>query len=143
MINQNNMAVPIEDTIIAYLDGRLNDADSAELLHRVSVSPEIRQMFQEHEALRQISYRAARNAVVSPELEESLFARIAAIKESRDVVAPVPFWSMPRISAMAGVTAIIALALLAPWRTNEIQIALWSMHRCQQHILELLPPMLL
>jgi anti-sigma factor RsiW len=116
------MAVPIEESIIAYLDGRLNDADSAELLHRVSVSPEIRQMFQEHEALRQISYRAARNAVVSPELEESLFARIAASEKSRDIVAPVPFWSLPRISAVAATAAIIALALIAPWRTNDATV---------------------
>jgi hypothetical protein len=103
------MAVPIEDTIIAYFDGRLNDADSAELLHRVSVSPEIRQIFQEHEALRQMSFRAARNAVVSPELEESVFTQVAALSEDRRRLIPVAFWSLPRISAVAGAAAFVLL----------------------------------
>jgi hypothetical protein len=120
MMNSVYMTVPIEDTIIAYFDGRLNDADSAELLHRVSVSPEIRQIFQEHEALRQMSFRAARNAVISPELEESVFTRVAALREDRRRLIPIPFWSLPRISAVAGATAIVLLlAILAPWQSRN------------------------
>ncbi len=119
MMNGDFMAVPIEDTIIAYLDGRLNDSEGAELLHRVSVSPEIRQVFQEHEALRQVAFRAARNVSVPPHLEESVFARVAALEEKRDVAVPVGFWSLPKISAMAGAAAILALALLAPWQTSN------------------------
>jgi anti-sigma factor RsiW len=122
MINGGSMTVPIEDTIIAYLDGHLNDTEGAELLHRVSVSPEIRQIFQEHEALRQVAFRAARNAAVPTELEESVFARVAALENSRDRGLPVGFWSMPRISAMIGTVAIIALALLAPWRAGETNL---------------------
>jgi hypothetical protein len=117
------MAVPIEDTIIAYLDGHLNDTEGAELLHRVSVSPEIRQIFQEHEALRQVAFRAARNAAVPTELEESVFARVAALEDSRDRALPVSFWSMPRVAAMAGTAAVIALALLAPWRAGETNLS--------------------
>ena len=109
----------IEDTIVAYFDGRLNDEDSAELLHRVSVSPEIREIFQEHEEIRVVAYRAARNVSVSPELEESVFARIAALQEKSEKVLPIAFWTLPRISAMAGAAALIALGLLAPWRTSD------------------------
>jgi len=110
----------IEDTIVAYFDGMLNDEDSAELLHRVSVSPEIRELYQEHEAIRGVAYRAARNVSVSPELEESVFTRIAALQEAgREKLVPVAFWTLPRISAMAGAAALIALGLLAPWRTSD------------------------
>jgi hypothetical protein len=110
----------IEDTIVAYFDGRLNDDDSAELLHRVSVSPEIREIFQEHEAIRVAAYRAARNVTVSPELEDSVFARVAALEEaSREKAVPVTFWTLPRISAVAGVAALIAIGLFAPWRASD------------------------
>lgn len=120
MTNSSYMAVPIEDTIIAYFDGRLNDADSAELLHRVSVSPEIRQAFQEHAALRHMAFRAARNTVVSPELEESVFSQVAALSKDRTRAVPVGFWSLPRVSAVVGAAAIVLLiALLSPRQSSN------------------------
>jgi len=110
----------IEDTIVAYFDGRLNDEDSAELLHRVSVSPEIRELFQEHEAIRGVAYRAARNVSVSPELEESVFARVAALQEAeRERAVPIAFWTLPRVSAMAGAAALIAIGVFAPWGMSD------------------------
>jgi hypothetical protein len=109
----------IEDTIVAYFDGRLNDEDSAELLHRVSVSPEIREIFQEHEAIRVVAYRAARNVAVSPELEESVFARVAALQEKSEKILPLAFWTLPRISAIAGAATLIAVGLFAPWGTSD------------------------
>ncbi len=121
-MNQNYMAIPIEDTIISYFDGRLTDSEGAELLHRVSVSPEIRQIFQEHEALRQITARAARNVVISPELEESLFQRVAAMREEESL--PVGFWSMRRVSAAAGVAAILIAGVfgISEFRNNHHRI---------------------
>ncbi len=109
-MNTDYMAVPIEDTIIAYFDGRLNDTDGAELLHRVSVSPEIRQIFQEHEALRQVASRAARNVTIPSSLEESLFQRITAMEKEESL--PVGFWSSRRIATFAGVAvALFAVAV--------------------------------
>jgi hypothetical protein len=105
MMSADYMTIPIEDTIIAYFDGRLNDTDGAELLHRVSVSPEIRQIFQEHETLRQVAFRAARNVSVPPALEESLFQRIAVIENEESL--PLAYWSTRRISAFAGVAALL------------------------------------
>ncbi len=100
----------LKDTIIAYFDGRLNDTDGAELLHRVSVSPEIRQIFQEHEALRQVAYRAARNVTIPSSLEESLFQRITAMEKEESL--PVGFWSSRRIATFAGVAvALFAVAV--------------------------------
>jgi len=102
-------AYPIEDTIIAYFDGRLNDADGAELLHRVSVSPEIRGIFEEHDALRRLAVRAAHNSAISPELEEAVFARVAALQEEERL--PIGFWTPRRVSAMAGVVAILLVGI--------------------------------
>src|SRR5579872_1131284 len=101
---------PIEDTIIDYFDGRLNDAEGAELLHRVSVSPEIRAIFEEHDALRQMAVRAARNISIAPELEEAVFARVAALQEEERL--PAGFWSLRRISVAAGVAAIFIAGIV-------------------------------
>jgi hypothetical protein len=110
----------IEETIIAYFDGRLSDGDSAELLHRVSVSPEIREIFQEHEAMRVMAYSASRNVIVPSYLEESVFARISALDEAgREKAVPVAFWTLPRISTLAGAAALVVLGLFALWRTSD------------------------
>ena len=101
----------IEETIVAYFDGRLTDTESAELLHRVSISPEIRQLFTEHEMLRNMAYRTARNVSIPTELEESLFAHIASLQEDEKGIALLPeaegFWSIRRISVAAAVVAIL------------------------------------
>lgn len=103
----------LEDSMVAYFDGRLSDDESAELMHRVSISPEIRQLFREHEMLRLLATRAAQKVVIRPELEESLFARIRALAEKENkVLAPLPeaasiaskasrFWGLRRSLAVA------------------------------------------
>ncbi len=99
----------IEDTIIAYFDGQLTDSESAELLHRVSVSPEIREAFQAHEMLREVSIRAARNVSVPSRLDDAVFANLAALQAAERPAVPIAFWSAKRITAAAS----IALLLLA------------------------------
>lgn len=108
-------AYSIEDKIIAYFDGRLNDADGAELLHRVSVSPEIRQIFEDHAALREMAVRAAQQTTIAPELEESLFRRIEEMRHEEKL--PVGFWNFRRLSVTAGALAIILLGVV-----NAIEI---------------------
>jgi anti-sigma factor RsiW len=103
----------IESEIIAYLDGRLNDADSAELMHRVSISPEIRELFQEHEALRQMAFHASKNVSVPAELDDAVFANVLALKQAEDrVAAPVMFWTVKRVSVMAAAVALIVAGTL-------------------------------
>ncbi|GEM_PF-2301005 len=111
----------IEDTIIAYMDGRLTDSESAELLHRVSVSPEIRDIFEKHVTLRNISYRAARNVSVPPELEEDLFAHIESLQEAERDAVPVGFWSTRRLSMTAAAIAILLVAFIGgmEYHTNN------------------------
>ncbi len=75
------MTSGLEDRIIAYFDGELSDADSAELLHLTSISPEIRAVFREHEMLRELAHEATRSVTVSAEVESSLFSRIQALVE--------------------------------------------------------------
>src|SRR5438045_3870341 len=101
----------IEDTVIAYLDGRLTDVEGAELLHRVSVSPEIREIYEQHELLRSMSFRAARNVSVAPELEDALFKRINAMQHEEKL--PAGFWSMRKISTTAAVIAVALAGLLS------------------------------
>ncbi|MFI5201745.1 MAG: anti-sigma factor family protein [Candidatus Kapaibacterium sp.] len=103
-------AYEIEDTIIAYFDGRLNDAESAELLHRVSISPEIREIFEEHDALRQIAVRAARQSTISSEMEESLFRRIESLQDEEKL--PIGFWTVRRVSVTASAIALILLGVV-------------------------------
>src|SRR5581483_159130 len=107
----------IEDTIIAYFDGRLNDTESAELMHRVSVSPEIRDLFEQHRALRQLAVRAARNISIAPELEEAVFSRIEALEQEERL--PAGWWSLRRISTMTSVIALLLLAVTASWETYK------------------------
>ncbi|HEY3874741.1 MAG TPA: hypothetical protein VGM92_04655 [Candidatus Kapabacteria bacterium] len=111
---------PIESTIIAYFDGRLSDHESAELLHRVSVSPEIRQMFQQHEALRQLANRAARNTVIPASLEESLFDRIEGNRSRRAV--PMAFWNVRRVSMAVGAVGIVLAVLAGSLEFNTMKL---------------------
>jgi hypothetical protein len=109
----------IEDTIIAYFDGRLNDSESAELMHRVSISPEIRDLFEQHQLLRRIAVRAARNVSVSPNVEDAVFANIAALqsKEQRKPVAA--FWSMRRGAVAAGLAILLGAGVVATLNSSE------------------------
>lgn len=112
---------PIESQIIAYFDGKLSDHESAELMHRVSVSPEIRDLFQQHEALRGLAYRSARNISVPASLEESLFARISGT--DREKALPLAFWNLRRISTVAAGFAVL-LAMVAS--SLEFKNARWQ-----------------
>ena len=77
------MTSGLEDKIIAYFDGELSNADSSELLHLTSVSPEIRDLFRQHEMLRTLARQATTSVMVSPEVESSLFSRIKALSEDQ------------------------------------------------------------
>jgi hypothetical protein len=109
----------IEDTIIAYFDGRLTDAERAELLHRVSVSPEIRDLFQQHEMMRDMSLRAARNVTVRPAIEEAVFANVAAMiqKDSRRAVG---FWTVKRGAIAGVVAALFAVGLAESYEPTSV-----------------------
>jgi hypothetical protein len=99
------MTNALEDKIIAYFEGELSDADSAELLHRVSVSPEIRTLFREHEMLREMAKGAMRSATISPEIESSIFSRIEAM-------APNALRQRPMLVFSRRIAAVAALALI-------------------------------
>ena len=101
------MTSGLEDTIISYFDGGLSDADSAELLHRVSVSPEIRELFREHEMLRGLAHEATRSVMVRPEIEAQIFSRVEALAGSEQREKAMFVFS--RRTAMA-----LALALIYP-----------------------------
>lgn len=109
----------IEETIIAYFDGRLSDADSAELLHRVSISPEIRDIFEQHQLLRRMAVRAARNVSVAPQIEDAVFANIAALKAQENRKAIGGFWSVKRGAAIAGLALVLGAGIVASLRSSE------------------------
>jgi hypothetical protein len=112
----------IEDQIIAYFDGGLNDSESAELLHLVSVSPEIRQMFHEHETLRTLSQSALAAVTVRPEVESRLLAHIeslaAAQHTERTLLAPLAWWSQYRL-VLSGVIAAAFLGGITMYYTAK------------------------
>jgi len=102
------MTSGLEDKIIAYFDGELSDADSAELLHLTSISPEIRDLFHEHEMLRELAREATRSVMVSPEVESSLFLRIEALAEQ-----PVRQKAVLLVSRRSVIVAALALVLIS------------------------------
>ncbi len=103
-------AYSTEDTIIAYFDGRLTDAEGAELLHRVSISPEIRELFEQHSALREMAVRAVRQTTIAPELEASLFRRIEALHQEEKL--PAAFWSIRRLSLTGALAALLLFGVV-------------------------------
>jgi anti-sigma factor RsiW len=105
----------IEDKIIQYFDGTLSDSESAEVLHRVSVSPEIRQIFTEHEQIRAFAQRAVSGSAIAPEIEEKLLAHISRLAESaRAPKAPIVFWNQTwfRIAAVALVAVGVSVSAI-------------------------------
>jgi hypothetical protein len=102
------MTTGLEDKIIAYFDGELSDADSAELLHLTSVSPEIRDLFRQHEMLRDLAHEATRSVMVNPEVESSLFSRIEALSEG-----PIREKAVLVFSRRTAVLAALALVLIS------------------------------
>ena len=106
----------IEDKIIAYFDGELSDADSAELLHLVSISPEIRDLFRQHEMLRELAHEATRSVMVSPEVESALFSRIEALaqKPAREKAVLIFSRRTVAVAALALVLISSSLGYLVP-----------------------------
>ncbi|MFI5263652.1 MAG: hypothetical protein ACHQM6_03955 [Candidatus Kapaibacterium sp.] len=102
------MTSGLENKIIAYFDGELSDADSAELLHMASVSPEIRDLFREHEMLRELAHEATRSAVVSSQVESSLFSRIHALAEEPALARPILVFS--RRTAVLSLLTIVLIS---------------------------------
>jgi hypothetical protein len=102
------MTSGLEDKIIAYFDGELSDADGAELLHRVSVSPEIRNLFREHEMLREMAHESASAVTISPEIESSLFAKIEALAEKPARKKAV--WVFSRRTALVAALALVLIS---------------------------------
>jgi anti-sigma factor RsiW len=105
----------IEDKIIQYFDGTLSDSESAEVLHRVSISPEIRQIFSEHEQLRAFAQRAVSESAIAPEVEEKLLAHISSLAEnSRMPKAPIVFWNQTwfRVAAVVLIAAGVSVSAM-------------------------------
>jgi hypothetical protein len=106
----------LEETIIAYYDNRLSDAESADLLHQASRDSEIRRMLRAHEGLRTRMQRASANVVVRPDLEAKLFGSIAglqAIEESATTpIVRAALLHAPRFRVAVGALAVAALVLI-------------------------------
>ncbi len=68
-----------EERILAYLDGNLTEAESAELLHQLSVSPENRIILEQHLKLNEMTRLAQKPFAVPEELEASLSKRLPII----------------------------------------------------------------
>ena len=102
-----------EDTIIRYFDGALSDADGAELLHRASVSPEIRRVMHEYEMLHEMAQNASRAVMVSPAVEASLFAKITSLAPSAPLRKEAAVFIVKRrtVGYAAALLLLIGIAL--------------------------------
>ena len=106
-----------EENILAYLDGSLGADQSAELLHRLSASPDKRRLLDEHLRLKDLIALGKRPYAVSPELERSLAARLPAIRSveqaSRPFVSATKSFS--RLFAAAGALGLLTIAGMMTW----------------------------
>ncbi len=101
-----------EERIIQYMDGELNDSDSAELLHRASVSPEIRQLLADHEQLAQLSQRAMLGAAIPAALEERVLAQVGQLAAANRT-ASAAFWNQSWIKYSAAALLLGGVLLSA------------------------------
>ncbi|HET6510882.1 MAG TPA: hypothetical protein VFH43_01725, partial [Candidatus Kapabacteria bacterium] len=79
--------VNLEDKIIAYLDGTLDETSRAELLHTLSVSPEKRKLLEEHIKLREIISLGHKPASVPLMTERKLADRIPILMQELPYLA--------------------------------------------------------
>jgi hypothetical protein len=77
----------LEDKIIAYLDGTLDERSRAELLHTLSVSPEKRKLLEEHIKLREIISLGHKPASVPLLTERKLADRIPMLMQELPYLA--------------------------------------------------------
>lgn len=77
----------IEDQIIAYLDGTLDEHSRSELLHTLSTSPEKRRLLEEHIKLREMISLGHKPHNVPLHLEERLAARIPVLMQELPYLA--------------------------------------------------------
>lgn len=68
-----------EERILAYLDGSLDEHQSAELMHQLSVSPENRVILEQHIKLSELTRVAQRPFEVPTALEETMAKRLPAV----------------------------------------------------------------
>ncbi|HEY6171390.1 MAG TPA: hypothetical protein VIX80_03930 [Candidatus Kapabacteria bacterium] len=68
-----------EENILKYLDGSLSDAESAELLHALSVSPEKRVILEQHLQLKDMVTSAQKPFTVPAELEQAMSRKYPVI----------------------------------------------------------------
>ncbi len=77
----------LEDKIIAYLDGTLDETSRAELLHTLSVSPDKRKLLEEHIKLREIISLGHKPASVPLMTERKLADRIPILMQELPYLA--------------------------------------------------------
>ncbi|MEI8135194.1 MAG: hypothetical protein WCH46_09010 [bacterium] len=76
-----------EQKILDYMDGTLNENESGELLHSLSVSPEKRVVLEQHIKLRELTSLAQKPYAVPQALEARMADRFAAIAEYNNEVS--------------------------------------------------------
>jgi hypothetical protein len=98
----------LEDKIIAYLDGTLDETSRAELLHTLSVSPEKRKLLEEHIKLREIISLGHKPASVPLMTERKLADRIPVLMQELPYLAE----KSNRIAPFIGVNSTSYFTLL-------------------------------
>ncbi len=136
-----------EDKILAYLDGSLDEASRAELLHTLSVSPEKRAVLEEHLRLRELMSFGHKPLNVPVLAERALARRIAVLGEEmphlvEDVTAfTTAGWMAGALQALrsvvslssvrfgAGIVAVGAILWLSTAHNNNSATHLPNEHR--------------
>jgi len=81
--------IKVEDAIIAYLDGTLDERSSEELLHLLSVSPEKRALMEEHLKMREMISLGQKPISVPLSLEQQLAERLPVLGREVPYLTPI------------------------------------------------------
>ncbi len=103
----------LEDKILAYLDGTLDDESRAELLHSLSVSPEKRALLEEHLRLREMMSLGQKPLTVPLDVEQTLAGKLPMLIEH------LPYLRQPANSKVAEIAAIGAWVAMRHFVVNH------------------------
>jgi hypothetical protein len=96
----------LEENVLAYLDGSLGEAESAELLHTLSVSPDKRAVLEEHLRLSGVLKLGRKPFAVPAAAERELAARLPFLADASRIV---PFYAKPAVlvTSAAAILAVV------------------------------------
>jgi hypothetical protein len=109
----------LEEKVVAYLDGSLGEEESAELLHRLSASPDKRAVLEEHLRLTNMLSLGRKPFSVPAAAERELVSRLPFLGHAfSETPRAVPFFAKP-MTLIASAAAVLAVVGGLWWNADR------------------------